>query len=182
MRRDDFPAMEGEIFDFVGVFPIVRPAALPHPLSAMTIRPAPLPCRVLLADENDEFLDGLTDWFEDQPEIEIVGRAHSRAETMQRISRLKPDLVLIDTGLPDGNGFDVVRSIKAGSNPPLVVMMSFHDSDWIRFTASSDGADGCITKANIAENLVSQIEALIDPNTSGSQAARIPSDRHRSIQ
>lgn len=122
---------------------------------------SPWPCRVLLVDENDAFLDGLTDWFEGTSEINIIGRAHSPAKAFESVSRLKPDVVLIDTSLPDGNGFDVARSIKTESTPPLVVMMSFLNSDHIRSTASSCGADDCITKADIPENLIHQIEILI---------------------
>jgi DNA-binding NarL/FixJ family response regulator len=120
----------------------------------------PRPCRVLLVDENDAFLDGLTDWFEETSDIRIVGRAHSRPEVMARVRELDPDLVLIDTRLPDGNGFDVVRAIKTRSARPLAVMMSFHDSDHIRTTAMSRGADGCITKADIPKSLASYVATL----------------------
>ena len=121
---------------------------------------SPWPCRVLLVDENDDFLDGLTNWFDGSREIDVAGRAHSCAETFQRISRLEPDLVLIDTALPDGNGFDVVQAIKAKPDPPFVVMMSFHESELFQSAAASGGADGCITKADVPQMLVSHVTTL----------------------
>lgn len=134
----------------------------------MLNRTSPRPCRVLLVDENDAFLDGLKDWFDGSPEIRIIGRAHTRVEALQRISTLNPDVILIDTRLPDGNGFDIVRSIKTDSARSLVVMMSFHDTDHIRTTARSNGADGCISKADVPKNLASYIETLIADRESSS--------------
>lgn len=146
----------------------------------MRNRISPWPCRVLLVDENDAFLDGLTDWFDGAPEIQIIGRAHTRVEALQRISALTPDVILIDMRLPDGNGFDIVRSIKTNSAHSLVVMMSFHDSDHIRTTARSSGADGCISKADVPENLASCIETLIANRDSGSTTDSVSGRRRQS--
>ena len=128
---------------------------------------------MLVVDENDVFLDSLTDWFDGTPEIQIVGRAHTKAEALQRTSAMDPDLVLIDTRLPDGSGFDAVRPIKTESASALVVMMSFHDSDHIRTTALSSGADDCITKADVPGRLASCVEALRGRKGSGRATDRI---------
>jgi len=141
--------------------------------------PLPCPCRVLLVDENDAFLDGLTDWFETKLEIDVIGRAHTGDEALRRVSRFKPDLVLIDVGIPEGNGFDVVQSIKVEPTPPLVVVMSFHDSQHIRTTALSNGADGSITKADIPQHLAAYIETIVDHQESNSTTARNQSGRSR---
>ena len=131
----------------------------------------PWPCRVLLVDENDDYLDGLTDWFECVDEIDVIGRAHSCDEWRRKIDRLRPDLVLADMTLPDGNGFDVVRMVKTMLNPPLVVLMSFLDSDAFRSAAVSEGADGCITKADVPAALVPHLTTLFKDR------GRLPIDR-----
>lgn len=133
-----------------------------------------------MVDENDDFLDGLTDWFEGKHEIEVIGRAHSHAETLRKIAHLKPDLVLVDMALPDGEAFDIVRTVDELPDPPLVVMMSFHESELVQTAASSRGADGCITKADIPEHLVSHVETLIERRGSNSIRTRAPENQHRS--
>ena len=145
----------------------------------MSESPLPCPCRVLLVDENDAFLDGLTDWFETKSEIDVIGRAHTGNEALRRVSSFKPDLVLIDVGIPEGNGFDVVQSIKVEPTPPLVVVMSFHDSHHIRTIALSNGADGSITKADIPQHLAAYIETIVDRQGSNSTTARVQSSRSR---
>ena len=69
---------------------------------------------------------------------------------------------IVRTRLAEREGFDIVRTVNKSPDPPLVVMMSFHESELVQTAASSRGADGCISKADIPEHLVSQVEALIE--------------------
>lgn len=108
-----------------------------------------LNARLLLVDENDDFLDGLSAWISECPGFEVVGVAHSASEAFDRIGRLAPDMVLMDMTLPDLNGLDAMRRIKSRAGAPLVILMSFHDSAAARMEAKAAGADGCLSKAEI---------------------------------
>ena len=117
-------------------------------------------CRLLLIDDSDDFLDGLTDWLEDSPRIHVIGRAHSRREALIRIDALRPDLVVLAATLPDGSGFELTRELKAAATDPLVVLMSFHDEDAIPAEARAAGADAWISKTNGFHHLAAEVDSL----------------------
>lgn len=117
--------------------------------------------RVLLVDHNDDFLDGLREWLVGLADLDIVGAVQSGREAIDEIDRLDPDLVLVDTTLPDLNGFEVIRRIKNRPDAPLVALMTFHDSHAVRLEAEAVGADSCLLKSR-TDRLLPEISALLD--------------------
>ena len=84
--------------------------------------------RILLVAANDFFLDGVVDCVAGDARIEVVGRACSGAQALERVESLEAEVVLVDVTLPDMSGFDVARRIKSRPDAPMVIMSSFHDS------------------------------------------------------
>ena len=109
--------------------------------------------RTLLVAGNDVFLDGVVAWMAEDPRIDVVGRAHSGSEVLERIDALRVELVLMDVSLPDVSGFEVARRIKSRPSAPLVVLLSFYDSRVARLEAWAAGADGFVPTAETAECL-----------------------------
>jgi DNA-binding NarL/FixJ family response regulator len=125
--------------------------------------PRPRPFRILLVAENDDFIDGLMDWFEDDLEIEIVGRAHTGREATERIELFCPNVVLVDAVLPDGSGFELVRTVKDRWPGTVVIMMTFFDRITIRGEALLAGADDCVSKSDVISRLRSLVRFLVPP-------------------
>ena len=122
--------------------------------------------RVLLVDENDDFLDGLASLMAKQPGMEVVGRAHLGVEAVERARSLSSDdLVLMDVSLKDMSGFEAVDLIKARPLPPKVLLMTFHESRAAANAAFASGADGCLSKSSMAEGLSEVIERLVGPTS-----------------
>lgn len=117
--------------------------------------------RVLLVDDNDDFLDGVAAWLQHDPQLEILGRAHSGPEALERVEKNRPGLVLMDISMPDINGFEVTREIKSRPEAPLVVLMSFHESHTAQLEAWAAGADGFVAKSQITERLMPLLRALV---------------------
>ncbi len=117
--------------------------------------------RMLLVGGNDAFLDGVVDWVARDPQLEVVGREHSGSQALERIEALKVDLVVMNVTLTDTNGFEVARRIKAGADAPLVVLLSFHDSQAARLEAWAAGADGFVAKSEITECLTPLVGDLL---------------------
>ena len=129
---------------------------------------------VLLVAESDDFLDGIASWLLKAPGLEVVGRAHSGHEAMDRVERLSPDLVLMDISLADMNGFEVTRRIKSQRPAPFVLLMTFHDSRVVGLAAMEAGADGCVSKTEVTDRLLPAIDALLGfPG----QPPRMPDDK-----
>ena len=117
--------------------------------------------RLFVVDQNDDLLDGITAWTVDCSPFVVVGRAHSAAEALERIESLRPEVVLMDVSLPDRNGFDVTRTLKARPAAPIVVLMSFHDSRTARDESLAAGADDWVSKDAISESLVHRVSSAI---------------------
>lgn len=125
--------------------------------------------RVLLVDDNDDFLDGIVDWLARFEHFEIVGRAHSGRAALERIEALGPDLVLMDVTLPDLTGFEVARELSSRADRPLIVLLSFHDTQAARLEAWASGADGFVTKSETTTRLMPLVGDLLRERGSGSQ-------------
>jgi DNA-binding NarL/FixJ family response regulator len=116
--------------------------------------------RTLLIGGNAALLDGIVAWVANDPHFEIVGRVHSGSSAIDRIDELRAELVLINVSLPDMSGFEVARRIKTRPDSPLVVLLSFHDSQAARLAGWAAGADGFVSQSEITERLTSLVGDL----------------------
>ena len=103
---------------------------------------------------NEVFLDGVVAWVADDTRIEVVGSARSGSQALEQVESLRAELVLVDVTLPDMSGFEVVRRIKSRPDAPLVVMLSFHDSQACRLESWAAGADGFLPTSDTADRLL----------------------------
>ncbi len=132
---------------------------------------------MLLVDDNDDFLDGLTAWIAGDPRLRLAGKAHSGHAALEQVERLRPDLVLIGASMPDLNGFETTRRIKSRPDAPQVVLMTFHESNAARLEAWAAGADALVSKPEIAEKLLSVVQELIRHPDEASRARRSGRDK-----
>ncbi len=85
---------------------------------------------------------------------------------------LKPDLFLMDIGLPDGNGYDLVPGIKAGCSAKVLIISSFGDRDTV-VTALAAGADGYLLKDSSPQQILDGIAITLDGGAPISPAAAV---------
>jgi DNA-binding NarL/FixJ family response regulator len=123
--------------------------------------------RTLLIGGHAALLDGIVDWVANDPQFEIVGRVHSGSAAIERIDALRAELVLINVSLPDMNGFEVVRRIKTRADSPLVVLLSFHDSQAARLEGWAAGADGFVPLSETTSVLTPLVGDLLRKRDSG---------------
>src|SRR5947199_8748539 len=69
--------------------------------------------RVFLVDDHEVVRRGVSEVLEEDPGITVAGEAGSVAEALARVPAVRPDVVVVDMRLPDGNGADVCRQLKA---------------------------------------------------------------------
>jgi DNA-binding response OmpR family regulator len=127
---------------------------------------------VLLVDRSEDFMDAVSDWLTSDPMLRVVGTIGRGREAVECVVRENPDLVLVDTTLPDLNGFDVARSIKSLSDPPMVVLVAFHDSETARAAAQAAGADDLIAKSDVTSGLEAVVGTLVAKRANGSMGDR----------
>lgn len=130
--------------------------------------------RVLIADDHALFRAGLASllraWH-----VEVVGHAGDGYEALEQAHRLRPDLVLMDLGLPRCSGLEATRLIKGELPDVSVVVVTVSDEDADLFEAVKNGADGYLLKTMTEQELGATLEAVAAgrPALSPALAARI---------
>jgi len=115
------------------------------------------PIRVLIADDHRMFRDALRTILQAEPDIVIAGEAGTVGDTLRLAETVPADILLLDLGLPDGHGLDVLAALAARQSPlyAIVVSASTDRQDVVR--AIKAGARGAVMKDAPAERLVQGI-------------------------
>lgn len=116
--------------------------------------------KVLLVDDNVEFLEVASEFLSSHSVIEIAGRVQSGRSAVEATAKSSPDLVLMDLAMPGMNGLEATRKIKALPSPPHVIIVTLYDGPQISTLASDVGADGFITKSQFGEALLPAVFKL----------------------
>jgi len=96
---------------------------------------------------------------ENEHDVEIVGEAPSASEAIESVLRLKPNVILMDIGLPDLSGIDATREIKKRVNDVSVVALTIHEDEEYFFKMLEAGASGYVPKRAAPEELITAIRA-----------------------
>jgi len=115
--------------------------------------------RLLMVDDHAVIRMGLRMLLEDEEDIEIIGEADSASQAMNEISLNKPDVVLMDIGLPDLSGIDATRKIKQLWPDTAVVALTIHEDEEYFFKMLDAGASGYVPKRAAPEELITAIRA-----------------------
>jgi DNA-binding NarL/FixJ family response regulator len=137
--------------------------------------------RILIVDDHVLFREGLVALLDSQPDFEIVGEASTAEEAVCKAAQLKPQLVLLDVGLPDGSGLDALKGIMAECPETMVVMLTIHETDEVLFTAIRNGAKGFLLKNTPTPKLFASLRGLLrgEAALSRSMATRIVTEFSR---
>ncbi|MDR3576074.1 MAG: response regulator transcription factor [Anaerolineaceae bacterium] len=120
------------------------------------------PIRVMLVDDNLDFLRSAKKYLTLQPSLQIVGSASSGKEALKQIPTLRPDLVLMDWTMPEMSGLEATRQIKQHKKAPRIVILTLHIIPTYQNAAQAAGADGFISKSNWNEELIPLIQSLFE--------------------
>jgi len=111
-----------------------------------TVSSPPQPIRVLLADDHDLLRQGLTLLLGSQPEIQVVGEARTGREAVTQVDRLAPNVVVMDISMPNMDGLEACRAIRAHHPTTYVLILTLHDNEGYFLQALRAGAAGYIVK------------------------------------
>ena len=112
---------------------------------------------VLLVEDHRLMFEGLSSLLAEYSDIDVVGVATTVADSIEKAALLRPDLVLMDYRLPDGDGAQASERIRTGQPDTAILFLSAEPSDSAMMRAVEAGAAGFVSKAASAEVLVSSI-------------------------
>jgi len=102
--------------------------------------------RIMIVDDAPAVRESLGWLLQDEPGLAVAGDASTGSEAISQAIKLKPDLVILDIELPDTDGFNVTRQLKALPHPPLVVLLSIHSDAKSRERGAEAGCNAFVEK------------------------------------
>jgi len=116
--------------------------------------------RILVADDHEVVRKGLCALLRGQGDWEVCGEAANGREAVDKAINLKPEVVILDIGMPGLNGLEATRQILKAVPQVKVLILTLHDSDQVVQEVLNAGARGFLLKSDAARDLVAAVEAL----------------------
>jgi DNA-binding NarL/FixJ family response regulator len=116
--------------------------------------------RILIADDHEVARRGIRALLESHPGWEVVAEASNGRDAVNSAARLKPDVALLDIGMPSLNGLDATRQILAVAPATRVLILTMHDSEQVVREVLAAGARGFLLKSDAGRDLLTAVEAL----------------------
>jgi len=116
--------------------------------------------RILIADDHEVARRGIRSFLEAHPGWEICGEAKDGREAVECANKMKPDVVLLDIGMPGLNGLEAARQIHATWPEIRILILTMHDTEQVVQEVLAVGARGFLLKSDAGRDLVAAVDVL----------------------
>jgi two-component system response regulator NreC len=116
--------------------------------------------RVLIADDHQVVRVGLRTLLDGEPDMAVIGEAGNGAEAVAAAARLNPDVVIMDISMPEMDGLEATRRIRAASTTTHILILTVHAQERYLFPVLKAGASGYVLKSTIDTELVNAIRTV----------------------
>jgi DNA-binding NarL/FixJ family response regulator len=117
--------------------------------------------RILVVDDFERFRQFVVELLGKKPELQVVGEASDGPEALQKAVELRPDLILLDIGLPSLSGIEVARQMRSLVPESKIIFLTRQSSVHVVEEALSLGARGYVTKNKARSDLFAAVEAVL---------------------
>ena len=119
------------------------------------------PFRILIAEDDESFLDAITLLLEQDDRFVVAGRARNGREAVELAKKNSPDAVVLDIEMPVLDGVEAARRLRAAAPQLPIVAVSGHDYEERVLEIRQAGADDYVRKARLADELPRALAALL---------------------
>jgi DNA-binding NarL/FixJ family response regulator len=123
------------------------------------------PVSILLVEDFAPFRKLTRSILAEKPGWQIIGEVSDGLAAVQQAAELKPDLILLDIGLPQMNGMEAARQIRERAPDSRILFVSQESSPDIMQEALNLGASGFVSKVKVGTDLLPAIEAVLQGRT-----------------
>ena len=116
--------------------------------------------RVLVADDHTIVRQGIVGILKSSEDVEVVGEAADGAEAVEKATKLKPDVVVLDVSMPHLTGLEAARRIREALPATRVLVLTMHDDEEYVLKMVRAGASGYLLKDSAGSELIAGIRAL----------------------
>src|SRR5437660_1721664 len=116
--------------------------------------------RILVADDHELVRRGLCGLLKSHAGWDVCAEAVDGREAVHKVNQLKPDVVILDIGMPNLNGLTAARQISRNDPHQKILILTFDDSEQIVQGVLQAGARGFVLKSDAARDLVAAVEAV----------------------
>jgi DNA-binding NarL/FixJ family response regulator len=117
--------------------------------------------RILVVDDHPFFRTGIVQWLNQQSDLQCCGEAENIAQARKAIEQLKPDVVLLDLHLPDGDGLDLCSEVSQSLPGTRILCLTHRDENTYAHRALRNGARGYVMKSEATDTVYSGIQAVM---------------------
>jgi DNA-binding NarL/FixJ family response regulator len=114
----------------------------------------------MLADDHAVVREGLRKLLAGRSNWKVVGEASNGREAVQKAEQVKPDVVVLDIGMPELNGLEATRQILQAVPGTEVLILALHESEDLLRDVVQAGAHGYVLKSDTGRDMVAAVEAL----------------------
>jgi len=122
------------------------------------------PLRVLVVEDNLPYRQFVCSKLGTKPDLQVIFEVSDGLEAVQKAKELKPDLILLDIGLPSLDGIEAARRIRELSPDSKIIFLSQDSSDDFLEEARSLGARGYVVKTRAENDLLAAVESVLSGN------------------
>jgi len=116
---------------------------------------------IFIVDDHDIIREGLKTILRRQPDYEVIGEAKDGEEALEKVSSLKPDILLLDITMPRKTGLEIIEQVLKKSPSTKILIISVHKANAYVLKALQSGVKGYLSKENAADDLLQALRKIV---------------------
>jgi len=121
-----------------------------------------MPTTILIADDHDIIREGIKNVLSKSPLYKVVGEAVDGEDALEKVEKLKPDVLLLDISMPKISGLEIISQVHRRSPETKILIVTLHKANAYIMKALKAGVRGYLSKENTAEDLLPALRKIVD--------------------